>query len=185
MKRVMVVVAIVMVLTLALSAGTANAGPGYGQGYGNYGGGQQQVYIVRAGDTLSAIAFRFGVSPFEISRVNGIMNPNLIFSGMCLIIPVRYGPMPGPIGYGPECGNCQQPQCDYCQPQCNYGCETNWNPCENNCYGGGYGAGYGGGYYGNYWGSQVGWYGGGYGCNECNRPQVTVPYAREGFGRKG
>ncbi len=101
MKRIMVVVAIVMVLTMALSAGTANAAPGwggdgYGMGMGVGWGGGQQVYIVRAGDTLSAIAFRFGVNPFEIARVNGLFNPNLIFSGQCLIIPEGYRPGPGP-----------------------------------------------------------------------------------------
>lgn len=169
MKRVMVVVAIVMVLTLALSAGTASAGsPGWGGGYGweaGYGGGQQ-VYIVRPGDTLSAIAFRFGVSPFEVARVNGIFNPNLIFSGQCLVIPAHYrpgpGPMPGPV-YNPG----------YCQPDCNW--NAGWDNCYSGCYGGGY--------YGNYWGSQVGWgYDGGCGYSSCERGPSPLP---QGFGRQG
>jgi hypothetical protein len=170
MKRVMVVVAIVMVLTLALSAGTASAGTGYpGFDHQGYGGGQQ-VYIVQAGDTLSAIAFRYGVSVFELARVNGLFNPNLIFRGQCLIIPMRYQPMPGPMP-GPI----------YNQGGCGYGCDTGWNTGWDGCYGGCYG----GGYYGSYWGSQIGWGGWGYdGCSQCDRGPAPVPYVN-GLGRKG
>jgi hypothetical protein len=192
MKRIMVVVAIVMVLTLALSAGTANAGaPGYGGGYGGgygqgYGAGYggQQVYIVRAGDTLSAVALRFGVSPFELARINGIFNPNLIFTGMRLCIPECFPPKPVYFNQG------------YCQPDCDRnvgyqgcygGCETSYQGCYGGCetgyqgcYGGGCETGYGWGGYG----SQVGWgYGNNCGYGTCERggynplPQI--------YGRKG
>lgn len=122
MKRVMVVVAIVMVLTLALSVGVANANPGYGGGPGG------NQYIVQGGDTLSAIAFRFGVNPFELARANRLMNPNLIFVGQCLTIPMRYPQYPQPVfqpgpiyNQGPYCqeSSCQQPcQESYCQQPC-------------------------------------------------------------------
>lgn len=44
-------------------------------------------YTVRAGDTLSGIANRYGVSYQAIARANGIANPNLIHPGQTLIIP--------------------------------------------------------------------------------------------------
>jgi murein DD-endopeptidase MepM/ murein hydrolase activator NlpD len=46
-----------------------------------------QIYVVRAGDTLAAIAAQFGVSLPELLRVNNITNPNLISVGQRLIIP--------------------------------------------------------------------------------------------------
>ena len=44
------------------------------------------VYIVQRGDTLSAIAWRFGTSVWAITQANGIWNPNLIYVGQCLVI---------------------------------------------------------------------------------------------------
>src|SRR5581483_27256 len=46
-----------------------------------------ETYIVRAGDTLAAIAAQFGVSLPELLRANNITNPNLISVGQRLIIP--------------------------------------------------------------------------------------------------
>jgi len=43
--------------------------------------GPSDTYIVRPGDTLSAIALRFGTSAFELARLNGIVNPSLIYVG--------------------------------------------------------------------------------------------------------
>lgn len=45
-----------------------------------------QVYVVKAGDTLSAIGGRFGVDWMKIAIDNGIANPNLIMPGQKLII---------------------------------------------------------------------------------------------------
>ncbi|MFA9406235.1 MAG: LysM peptidoglycan-binding domain-containing protein [Anaerolineales bacterium] len=45
------------------------------------------VYIVQAGDTLTAIATRFGTSVDEIMALNGITDASLLFVGMELIIP--------------------------------------------------------------------------------------------------
>lgn len=179
MKRLMVVMAIVMVLTLALSAGAANAagggfpGPGFpGQGFP----GQDQVYIVQRGDTLSGIAFRFGVSMYELGRANGVFNPNLIFVGQCLIIPARCCPPPlqqwgTPTGY--------------------WGNQGGWgNQCwgGNQCYGGG-NWGYGGGNWG-YQGIPANWGGQG-GCSTCNQPgplqqndlTLQQPYGQDPFAR--
>ena len=41
-------------------------------------------YRVRPGDTLIAIAFRLGMDDQELARINGIRNPDRIFSGQVL-----------------------------------------------------------------------------------------------------
>ena len=46
-----------------------------------------QTYTVRRGDTLSAIALRFGVSVWALVQANGIRNPSLIYPGQVLRIP--------------------------------------------------------------------------------------------------
>jgi LysM repeat protein len=45
------------------------------------------VYVVRWGDTLTSIAWRFGTSPWAIAQANGIYNLNYIYAGQRLIIP--------------------------------------------------------------------------------------------------
>lgn len=45
------------------------------------------VYTVTRGDTLSAIARRYGVTVSEIVKLNNIQNPNLIYVGQRLYIP--------------------------------------------------------------------------------------------------
>jgi LysM repeat protein len=45
------------------------------------------AYVVRPGDTLGAIAARFGVSAGAIARANGIANPDRIYVGQNLAIP--------------------------------------------------------------------------------------------------
>ncbi len=42
------------------------------------------IYIVQPCDTLTRIAARFGTTVFELIRLNGICNPNLIFVGQRL-----------------------------------------------------------------------------------------------------
>lgn len=49
--------------------------------------GEQQVYEVREGDTLSAIAARFGVTEDAIMDENSLSDPNQLFAGQELIIP--------------------------------------------------------------------------------------------------
>ena len=50
--------------------------------YGSY-----SVYQVQRGDTLAGIAQRFGVPVYTLMSVNRIYNPNLIYSGMRLLVP--------------------------------------------------------------------------------------------------
>jgi len=45
-------------------------------------------YVVGRGDFLAAIARRFGTTVGAISSANGIANPNLIFPGQRLVIPI-------------------------------------------------------------------------------------------------
>jgi LysM repeat protein len=43
--------------------------------------------VVGPGDTLSGIAKYWGVNMWELARINGIQNPNLIYVGQILKIP--------------------------------------------------------------------------------------------------
>ncbi len=55
-----------------------------------------QVYTIRAGDTLSAIARRYGVSVSDLVAANGLSNPDAIFAGQQITIPVLGGSAPAP-----------------------------------------------------------------------------------------
>jgi LysM repeat protein len=46
-----------------------------------------QLYVVREGDSLSAIADRFDVTEAAIMRANNLTDPNRILEGQELIIP--------------------------------------------------------------------------------------------------
>jgi len=72
---------IVCLLTLAvalMAASPAAAGPQAQT---------DEVYVVQPGDTLFAIALRFGVTASDITAANNLNNPNLIFVGQRLVIP--------------------------------------------------------------------------------------------------
>lgn len=46
----------------------------------------EQVYVVQGGDTLSAIASKYGTTYQDLAAKNGISNPNLIYPGMRLVV---------------------------------------------------------------------------------------------------
>lgn len=46
-------------------------------------------YRVQQGDTLSGIAYRFGVSVHDLMKINNIDNINLIYAGQTLLIPAN------------------------------------------------------------------------------------------------
>jgi LysM repeat protein len=46
-----------------------------------------RVYVAQAGDSLSSIAARFGVTTQALMAANGLTNPNLINVGQVLVIP--------------------------------------------------------------------------------------------------
>ena len=53
-------------------------------------------YTVRYGDTLSSIAWRYGVNVWDIVRANGnIVHPNRIYAGQRIYIPGGTTPSPG------------------------------------------------------------------------------------------
>ena len=49
---------------------------------------QQSTYVVQRGDWLSRIARRFGVNLYSLIQANSIYNPNIIYPGQVLVIPV-------------------------------------------------------------------------------------------------
>lgn len=50
---------------------------------------EEEIYIVQAGDSLLAIATRYNVTVEEIAEANNLTNPDFVFSGQRLVIPVR------------------------------------------------------------------------------------------------
>lgn len=65
-RRIVAPMAVVAVLALGGSAGT---------------------YVVRPGDTLSAIAKSLGVSVSDLTKANGISDPNRVYAGQSLNVP--------------------------------------------------------------------------------------------------
>jgi LysM repeat protein len=59
-----------------------------------------QMHTVRRGETLSAIARRYGVSVWVLARANSLANPGLIVPGQVLVIPGSSSPAPAPGGGG-------------------------------------------------------------------------------------
>lgn len=57
---------------------------------------EAETYVVQYGDSLSVIAYRFGVSPAAVMRANGISDPNLLAIGQVLTIPAPSPSEPGP-----------------------------------------------------------------------------------------
>lgn len=50
--------------------------------------GEQVIYVVQSGDSLLGIASRYGVTIDAIVQANNLANPDFVFSGQRLIIPV-------------------------------------------------------------------------------------------------
>lgn len=50
--------------------------------------GQQEMYVVREGDTISGIAARFGVSEESILELNPMSDRDTLYVGQELIIPL-------------------------------------------------------------------------------------------------
>ena len=56
------------------------------------------THTIRAGETLSDIASRFGVSVSALARANGISNPNLVVAGSSISVPgTTMGAAPAPV----------------------------------------------------------------------------------------
>jgi LysM repeat protein len=72
-----VVLLVIVTLVLALGIVPASASPNE----------LNVVHVVQRGETLSAIAVRYGVNMWTIASFNGITNPNRIYVGQRLVIP--------------------------------------------------------------------------------------------------
>lgn len=57
----------------------------------------QQIYTIQSGDSLSAVAGRFGTTVDAIMQANELTDPNVIFVGQRLIIPVANGGNRAPL----------------------------------------------------------------------------------------
>ena len=71
--RLLTVFAVVAILAFGVVAQPAHA--------------QNQVHVVRRGETLSSIAARYGTTTQAIVRANGLPNPNYIYAGQRIVIP--------------------------------------------------------------------------------------------------
>ena len=71
-------------------------------------GGGQVFHVVQPGETLSAIAQRYGVTEGAIAQASGLANPNLIFGGQQLVIPTGGAPAAPPAVAAPRTGEVAQ-----------------------------------------------------------------------------
>jgi LysM repeat protein len=60
----------------------------------------EEIYIVQPGDTLLVVATRYGIAVDDILRANNLSNPDYVFSGQRLVIPVQ-GASAAPAGAAP------------------------------------------------------------------------------------
>jgi murein DD-endopeptidase MepM/ murein hydrolase activator NlpD len=58
---------------------------------------ESETYIVQPGDSLAAIAWRFGVGVEQLMVANGLFNPNYLAAGQYLLVPA-----PEPLPTGPS-----------------------------------------------------------------------------------
>ena len=83
---------LLLLMLLAFTAQDTYAEPAE-SGCGTY-------HMVQRGETLSQISRRYGVPVHAIAQANGIMNPNRIYAGSTLFIPVGcQHPPPGMCRY--------------------------------------------------------------------------------------
>ena len=78
--RRLILVTVLALLVMAIAVPAVSAHGPQSDGY---------WYKIRYGDTLSSIAYQHGVSMRAIMRANGLHNPNRIYAGQSLWIPVR------------------------------------------------------------------------------------------------
>lgn len=87
-RKMLIVLVLVLLLQVGLGA-TANAAPASS--------GSCFYYTVRWGDSLSAIAWRYGDNLWSLAARNGIANPNFIYAGQVLqVCSVYPAPAPAP-----------------------------------------------------------------------------------------
>lgn len=77
-----------------------------------------RIHIVKRGETLSGIAAQYGVTVQDIVRANNLINPNNIYIGQRLSIPVIILPTPTPTATAPA------PSAPTPEAVCPAGCEA-------------------------------------------------------------
>jgi len=82
-------------------SGSDDASPSSGSG----GTAAGRTHVVAVGETLSAIAGRYGLSTAALAQANGIADPNRVFAGSRLQIPSLEGPSGGSPGSGGSGGS--------------------------------------------------------------------------------
>ena len=58
--------------------------------------GETEIYVVESGDTLLAIAVRFGLTLDEVMEINDLTNPDFVFVGQHLVIPTSQNDVGAP-----------------------------------------------------------------------------------------
>jgi LysM repeat protein len=71
---------------------------GYGASFGGYSG-CTNVHTVVAGETLSSIAYSYGVNLQELIQYNNLYNSDIVYVGQQICLPPRAGYAPQPAGY--------------------------------------------------------------------------------------
>ena len=90
-RRLGVIFLIVVVLSLGLVSAAA-AAPEQAPDNTSSASCAPTYYRVRFGDTLTSIAWRYGVTVWQLQQWNGIPNPNRIYAGQTLVIYRCYAP---------------------------------------------------------------------------------------------
>lgn len=57
----------------------------------------EEIYVVQPGDNLLAIATRYSLTVDDILRANNLTNPDFVFAGQRLVIPLLGGTAPLPV----------------------------------------------------------------------------------------
>lgn len=76
------------------------------------------IHVVRRGENLTMIAWRYGTTVWAIANANGIYNPNFIYIGQRLTIPGCAVPKPKPVPtYMPKVTPTPTPYIAVCCPE--------------------------------------------------------------------
>ena len=62
---------------------------------------QEEIYVVKSGDTLSSIAAKYGTTYQKLAEYNNISNPNYIYIGQKIRIPKKEETTTTPVTVGP------------------------------------------------------------------------------------
>jgi LysM repeat protein len=78
--------------------------------------GEETVYVVQPGDTMLVIATRYGVNVEDILGANNLSDPNFVFAGQRLVIPVQ-GALQEGVNITPVAGEAATPEAPVVIPE--------------------------------------------------------------------